>query len=296
MKTPALALLLLAACGGTDTPATPPTPKLSVEVFPAKESDVNAYVLSDGTGTILLDATRNSAEARELLAVARAHGGDPALVFVTHGHPDHYLGLGALRAEIPGLRVVVASEAIKNDILGFSTFMEGAGWLEGEPGMKPAAFDYASIEVLADTALRTPGGAVLEVKSDYAPAEAEHTATLYSKDLDALFTGDLAYHDVHLWLGVGVSHAHAAAWKDTTLALERAYPTATIYPGHGAPTDRGVFAAVRAYIDDLLAIAAASDSDEAAIAAMVEKYPDHRNREFLLLMSVQNQRQLAGAK
>lgn len=293
MKTPALAFVLLAACGGTDTPASLPAPKLTVEVFPAVESDVNAFVLSDGAGTILVEATRSSREALELLAVARAHGGDPALVFITHGHPDHYLGLGALRAEIPGLRIVVASEAIKQDILGFSTFMEGAGWLEGEPGMKPAAFDYASIEVLEGTELRTPGGAVLEVRSDYAPAEAEHTSTLYSKELDALFASDLAYHDVHLWMGVGVSHGHAAAWKETTLELERAYPTARIYPGHGTPTDRGVFAAVRTYIDDLLAIAAASPSDEAAIAAMAEKYPDHRNREFLLLMSVKNQRELA---
>ena len=293
MRSPALALLLLAACGGADTPATPSAPALAVEVFAAQESDVNAFVISDGTGTILVDATRSSREARELLAIARARGGDPALVFVTHGHPDHYLGLGALRAELPDLRIVVASEAIKQDIAGFSAFMEGAGWLEGEPGMKPGAFDYASIEVLEGTALRTPGGAVLEVRSDYAPAEAEHTSTLYSPDLDALFASDLAYHDVHLWLGVGVSHAHAATWKETTLALERAYPTATIYPGHGAPTDRGVFAEVRAYIDDLLAIAAASPSDEAAIAAMVEKYPEHRNRDFLLLMSVQHQRQLA---
>ena len=64
----------------------------------------------------------------------------------------------------------------------------------------------------------------------------------------------------------------------------------TVYPGHGAPTDTAVFAADRAYIDDILAVTAAAPSDEAAIAEMAEKYPGHANREFLLMMSVGNLR------
>ena len=288
---PAL-LLLLAACGAADAPAPAPAPTLTVDVHAARESNVNAFVIDDGTSTILVDATRSSADARELLARARARGRDPSLVFVTHGHPDHFLGLGALRAEVPGLRIVVATPEIKQDIIGFAAWMAEQGWLEQEPHMK--TFDYeGAIEVLDAPVLRTPGGAALEVRADYAAGEAEHTSTLYARELDALFTSDLAYHDVHLWLGVGVTPAHAAAWQETTRALEAAYPTARVYPGHGAPTDASVFAEVRAYIDDLLAIARSAPSDEAAIAAMVAKYPDHANREFLLAMSVANQRALA---
>lgn len=54
-----------------------------------------------------------------------------------------------------------------------------------------------------------------------------------------------------------------------------------------------MFAAVRGYIDDLLAVADAAADDQAAIDAMVAKYPGYANRDFLLTMSVANQRQLA---
>jgi glyoxylase-like metal-dependent hydrolase (beta-lactamase superfamily II) len=289
-----LPLVLLAACGAAETPrasAPPPT----IHPYAASESDVNAYVLSDDTGTILIDATRNSSDARALLELARTTGRDPSLVFVTHGHPDHFWGLAALREEVPDLRIVVASQAIKQDMLGFSTWAAGEGWMEKEPGMKPDAFDYASIEVLPSDELRLPGGAVLQVKSDYAATEAAHETTLYSEELGALFTGDLAYEGVHLWLGVGVTPEAAREWQRTLSALEAAYPPSTkVYPGHGPVTDRGVFARDRQYIDDLLA-AAKAPSDEVAIAEMVAKYPDWKNREFLLAMSVANQRQLATA-
>ena len=43
-------------------------------------------------------------------------------------------------------------------------------------------------------------------------------------------------------------------------------------------------------VPDILAVTAAAPSDEAAIAEMAEKYPDHANREFLLMMSVSNLR------
>ncbi len=287
-----LPAVLLAACGATATPAAPPAPTLTVDVHAAAESDVNAYVVSDGTGTILIDATRSSAEARKLLELARRRGGDPSLVFITHGHPDHYLGIGALLEEVPGLRVVVASAAIEADILGMSTWMDGQGWLEGEPAMKPASFDYAGvIEILDEPRLVTPGGAVLAIDTQYPATEAEHMSTLHSAELGALFASDLAYHGVHLWMGPGVTPASAAAWQATLDQLAARYPAdTTVYPGHGAPTDPSVFAETRAYIDALLEVARSTGSDGEAIDAMVTRYPDHANREFLLMMSVQQQR------
>src|SRR5690348_16294800 len=130
MNRPALASLLLVAACGTPPPSEPTTPAAPrVDVYAAQEYDVNAYVSSDPAGTILIDATRNSSDARALHALARKTGHDPSLVFVTHGHPDHLWGLAALRAELPQLRIVVASEEIKQDLLGFSTWAAGQGWM-----------------------------------------------------------------------------------------------------------------------------------------------------------------------
>lgn len=300
----AIVATLLAACGGSGkgtAPTPTPTP-LTVDVHAAVESDVNAYVISDGQGAVIIDAARTSADGAAVAALATQRTTGPITVLVTHGHPDHFLGLGALRTALPDARFVVARPEIEADIIGMATWMTQQGWLEKEPAMKPKSdanpggFDYAAqIEVLSEASLALPGGAVLELDASYAATEAAHMTTIYSRDLGALFTGDLAYQGVHLWLGIGVTPDAAREWQATLSRLESAWaPTKpTVYPGHGPATDTSVFAADRAYIDDLLRVAADSASDQAAIDAMVAKYPDHENRDFLLMMSVANQRALA---
>ncbi len=86
--------------------------KLNLTVFPAKEANVNAFVFSDSKGTLIVDCTRNSKEAHELAAMARSKGTAPRMLLITHGHPDHYMGMGALKQEFPNLNIVVARKEI----------------------------------------------------------------------------------------------------------------------------------------------------------------------------------------
>lgn len=272
-------------------------PLPSVQVYSAEEADVNAFVLSDSQGVALIDATRSSREARKVGQLALASGHAPSTLLITHGHPDHYLGMGELKRMFPHLRIVVASQAIKDDILGFTRWMDGQGWLEQEKRMKPRSaqqpegFDYSQIEVLQEPLYRLPGGATLQIRSDYAASEAEHETTLYSPELNALFAGDLVYNRVHLWLGVGVERKAVAQWQQTLSSLQAQYaPQATrIYPGHGAPGDAGLFETNRRYIDTLLNIVDGSSDAAAAQATMVARYPDYRNADFLLAQSIKFQ-------
>lgn len=299
----ALALATLAACGSAAAPrapsTAPPIAPITVTPYAAAESNVNAYVVSDGQGAIVIDATRTPADGAAVAALVAQQTAGPVTVLITHGHPDHFLGLGALRAALPDARFVVARPEIKADIIGMAAWMTAQGWLAQLPAMQPRTadhpdgFDYAGqVEVLDAPTLALPGGAALALTADYPATEAEHMTTAYSPDANALFTGDLAYHDVHLWLGVGVTRASAAAWQTTLDGLGATWAARrpTVYPGHGAPADLAVFAADRAYIDDILAVTASAPSDEAAIAQMAAKYPEHANRDFLLMMSVTNLR------
>jgi glyoxylase-like metal-dependent hydrolase (beta-lactamase superfamily II) len=293
---------VLAACGGAGKGAAPSSKAaapVTVDVYAATESDVNAYVISDGQGAVVIDATRNSADGAAVAELVKKRTSGPVTVLVTHGHPDHFLGLGALRAALPDAHFVVARQEIEDDIIGMATWMTDQGWLEKESAMKPTNFDYAGqIDALTEPRLTLPGGAVLDLDASYAATEAAHMTTVYSRDLGALFTGDLAYQDVHLWLGVGVTQDAARAWQDTLTTLERTWAPKkpTVYPGHGPATDTHVFAADRAYIDDLLRVSAESASDDAARDAMIALYPAHRNRDFLLMMSIANQRGLLAKK
>jgi glyoxylase-like metal-dependent hydrolase (beta-lactamase superfamily II) len=279
---------------------------LTVAVFAAKEADVNAYVFSDGQSTMIVDTTRSGKEAKELAALARTQGPDPEIIFVTHGHPDHYLGMRALKAEFPGAQILVPTQEVKDDIIGFSQFMESVQWLEGEPSMKiksganPDGFDYQNeIRVLDSNQLKMKGNSVIEVKTISSVTEASHETVLYSKDLNAVFASDLVYNRVHLWLGVGVTLEAIKNWQAELDQLKSVYGPlgATVYPGHGKVTDASIFDINKRYMDDLLAVVPEAKTQDEAKERMMRKYPGWANTDFLLVQSIKFQTELlVGAK
>jgi glyoxylase-like metal-dependent hydrolase (beta-lactamase superfamily II) len=274
---------------------------LAVTVFPAKEANVNAFVFSDSESTMIVDTTRNSREAKELANLARALGPDPEIIFVTHGHPDHYLGMGALKAEFPKARILVPSARVKDDIIGFTQFMESAHWLDGEPAMKartaanPNGFAYHNeVEILDADHLTMKGGSRIDIKLISSVTEAEHETVLFSKEMNAVFASDLVYNRVHLWLGVGVTLEAIGNWKAELGRLKSAYAPlkSVVYPGHGEKTDTGIFDTNITYMDDLLTIVRKAKNQEEAKALMVEKYPGWANADFLLAQSIKFQSEI----
>lgn len=257
------------------------------------EATVNAYMFSDDKSIILVDSLRNSGEATQLADMIKQEGKPLTHLLITHGHPDHYTGMNVIRNQFPDVQIVVTTEAIKNDIAGFSAWMESVGWLEKEPALKPKTatnpngFDYeANIKVLNANTLVLQQGAILELNSDYAATECEHLTTIYSKDLNAFFANDFIYNGVHPWLAI--DRQNITNWKNQLLAFNNTYKHSdiTVYPGHGKPADASVFEAMLKYINDFEQTVALATSRERAMQKMQELYPNHTQADFLLMYSV----------
>jgi glyoxylase-like metal-dependent hydrolase (beta-lactamase superfamily II) len=266
---------------------------IQLTVFNGIEASVNAYLFSDTKSIILVDCLRNSEEAKRLAGVIKSHSKPLTCILITHGHPDHYLGLNVMKQEFPDARIVVTKKEIKDDIINFSAWMETVGWLEKEPAMKPKTtdnedgFDYQNtIEVLNAKTLALAEGAELDLNSDYSPAECEHLTTIQSKDLNAFFTSDFCYHGVHMWLAV--PQENISYWKKQLLQFKKdlSAENPTIYPGHGKQADISLFDEVKKYIEDFEATVASSETRFEAMDKMKSLYPQYREAEFLLFNSI----------
>ena len=278
---------------------------LTVEVFKGQEASVNSYLFSNGTSLMVMDVLRNTEEAKILGDFISAKGLPLTHIFITHGHPDHYIGMDHLKKKFPDAAIVVASKEVKQDIIGFSTWMESVGWLEGEPHLKPKSasnpngFDYqGQIQVLNQSTFPLEGGGILEITTDYRAAEAEHLTTVYAPELNALFTSDFCYNGVHLWLGPGVDAAHIDNWKTELNHFKAKYTAADlkVYPGHGNSSGIALFDEVLNYLTAFEDTIARSTSKEEAFAAMQSLYPDWQQADFLLQFSLDHHMSLKESK
>ncbi|MES9826479.1 MAG: MBL fold metallo-hydrolase [Candidatus Thiodiazotropha endolucinida] len=291
-------LVVLVALGLLLAPVTQTTQAagpIQVDIYKGKIATVNSYIFSNGESQIVMDVQRATSEAKKLTKVIKAKGLPLTHILITHGHPDHYTGMDWLLKEFPAAMVVVANGSIKQDIIGFSTWMESIGWLDAEPSLKPKSdknpngFDYENnITVLEGDTLEFVGGGVLTLQTHYEPSESEHLTTVYVEDINGLFTADFVYNKVHLWMGSGVTDAYIDNWRAQLVKFEDEYEDRkpTIYPGHGEPTDMSIFAELIQYIDDFRRITTSVTSREEAMTKMEKLYPDYGESSFLLKNSV----------
>src|SRR5271170_7537272 len=82
---------------------------LTITRFAGRTASVNSWIVANATQAFVIDALRSESEAAELAETVKATGKTLWGVLVTHGHPDHYIGVRTLKERFPDARVVVAS-------------------------------------------------------------------------------------------------------------------------------------------------------------------------------------------
>lgn len=269
---------------------------INIERYEGTEANVNSYILSDDENAIVVDALRNSKEAESLADHIETKGKKLNCIFITHGHADHYMGLRVLHRRFPNVPIKVATSAIKEDLIGFSQWMESVGWLEGEPLMKvkttenPEGFDYANlVSVIDEPFLTLPLEANrIHVHADYPGNECGHMTTLTIPEQKAFLASDLLYDKVHAWCGPGTNRQEIHQWIDILneiLEIEDADKW-TFYAGHGQSGDQTLVTNMKGYLQQFLKITASETTQQGAMDRLTAAFPGFAQDDFLLVHSV----------
>ena len=241
-------------------------------------SPATSTLVTGGTEAVLIDAQYTESEVSALGDMIAETGKRLTSIFITHGHYDHYYGLGQLVARFPHARPV-ATASVVADIHATLDFQakQWQGFFGEVPkaSVLPEPLDGNVIEIDGHE-LR-----VIEIgQGDIAPS-----TVVYIPSIDTVIAGDVVYNGIHLMLALTGPEGWQA-WIESVDRIE-ALGARTIIAGHKQPdaSDNDletILDGTRSYIRDYRDAVAASSSAREVVEIMKNQYPDYGNLTTLL--------------
>ena len=268
--------LMLGAAGGAAAPAATHTVRTGAYTYSGPGTVNTHWIETPGGGLIVIDVQRDLTHARAALAAVKALGRPVHAILITHGHPDHYAGIGVFKAAYPDA-VVWSSQTtyntINNDPYKFNALMHKVA-----PSDSPQTFTLPDRVFEKDATLHIDGLTV--VTREFGKAEANSATVYYLPASGDLYVGDLVLnHHLHALFGEEATTEWLAALDRVSLI----YPNATtIHPGHGATGPKArllsderdyILTTRRMAMEELAKSGPTPEAEARVVAAIVKRYP-----------------------
>jgi glyoxylase-like metal-dependent hydrolase (beta-lactamase superfamily II) len=198
-------------------------------------------------------------------------------VYITHGHQDHWRGLGRLQEHFPEARGMATAEVAgrakfeMNDP-GLSGYWNGIFPGELPEPVLPETMSEAQFEIEGQT---------LEAIS-IGQGDTEFSTVLHIPSAEALVGGDVVYNRVHM-MTAETDEKGREAWVASLDAMAALNPKIVV-AGHkrvGAADEPENIAASQRYLRDFSRIVNEGGSAEEVVTAMLESHGDRDNPRTL---------------
>jgi glyoxylase-like metal-dependent hydrolase (beta-lactamase superfamily II) len=220
------------------------------------------HIIELPTQLILVDGHYFAQYALEFRALADSLHKPITRFYISHDHPDHYIGMGDAFADVTVYALAETKESIEQN-----------GQHELEDKQKKFGNLIAS-RLNIPSQIVQPGEEVIDgVRFVFEKVEnAESAVALVIKlpEVGVLIIQDVLYHNTHLFL-TGPSRE----WKAVMQHYHDAKGYDTILAGHGIPTDKNAFNSAITYIDKANAIFSTAKTAADFKQQLLAAYPNY---------------------
>jgi len=266
------------------TPGIPIAQAQRPEGVPETFFQAMASTLIYGTrDAVLVDAFMTVTQATALAEWVASKDKNLTTIYITHGHGDHWFGVGTILERFPNARVVATPNTIK--VMQGNASPQGlAAWGAGFPGQIPEKLVMA--EELKGNVIDLEGRDLIAVELGH--TDTDHTTCLHVPSIGLVVAGDAAYNDVHLYLAESTAETRQE-WLAALDTIEALNPRAVV-ASHKRPDNDdgpGIIEETRQYIRDFDRLAATTSSAQDLYERMLKLYPNRVNPGWALWSSAQ---------
>ena len=241
-------------------------------------SPISATLISGERDAVLVDALLTVGQANDLADWVAAHGKNLTAVYITHGHGDHWFGLGAVLDRFPNARAFALPAVIEQMRAGSTPELLEAFWKPRFDGKLPRDLVFA--EPLEDHTIELEGHELVAVELGH--TDTNQTSCLHVPDVGLVVAGDAAYNDVHLYLAESDPQKRRD-WIAALDTIESLHPQAVI-AGHqraGRHDGPEIIEETRQYIRDFDRIAETTSTARDLYDQVLALHPDRINPDVV---------------
>jgi len=246
-------------------------PCYSIKVFTSPDDQfwANSVIIEGAHEVMLIDAQLTKTNAERVLEEIQETKKPLSIIYLTHEHADHFLGLEVFRNAYPGVRIIANSAVVDRINKVYQEKIDKWKQLLGSA----ATSHVIAIEKFDGNFIKFENSQIEVLKN--IQGDTNQNTMLWIPEQRILITGDVVFNDMHVYTAETDSQARGQ-WLNS-LSKIRALKPSVVIPGHskiGAPLDAST--AVDFTENYLLAfdeeLKKAKDPDS-LINAMRERFP-----------------------
>ena len=226
-----ISLLLLIACPSAFA-SSQHTFSIKVFTSPVDQFGVNSVIIEGEHEVMLVDAQLTKTSAEKVLQEIQETKKPLSIIYITHEHADHFLGLEVFREAYPGAGIIASSAVVDRINKIYQQKIDKWQMVFG-PGATSHVVDISKFDGDVILFESTEIQVLKNIQGD-----TDENSMLWIPGQRILITGDVLFNDMHVYTAETDITARGR-WLNSLKTI-RALKPSVVIPGHskvGAPLD-----------------------------------------------------------